>query len=118
MNEAVERATRLIAIIHRSIDWGAWGSKRLTYWGTLENAIKAAAYTVDLGRFLAALCQKMGIAAPGRNKEDRTAISEILNVGKDREILTVLREQTALIVVQVRVEAEERKNNAETELSF
>lgn len=50
----------------------------------------------------------MQILSPGKNKDDRTLIDSVISSGKDAEILRILREQTPLIVIKVRLESEKR----------
>lgn len=50
----------------------------------------------------------MQILNPGKNKDDRTLIDSVISSGKDAEILRILREQTPLIVIKVRLESEKR----------
>lgn len=50
----------------------------------------------------------MQILSPGKNKDDRALIDSVISSGKDAEILRILREQTPLIVIKVRLESEAR----------
>lgn len=64
--------------------------------------------TSNLGTFINSASSKLGVLSLGR-KEDLLALDEILNSGQDRAVLRLLREETALIVVKVRLLNEERK---------
>lgn len=70
--------------------------------------MRSAAYTSNLGRFVNSLCSKLQ-AFPGRNIGERDEVLEILNSGNDRELLKLLREETTLIVLMVRVANEQRR---------
>lgn len=45
----------------------------------------------------------------GKNAEEREQAEQILNSGKDRELLKLLRDETALLVLMVRLRNQERK---------
>jgi hypothetical protein len=49
----------------------------------------------------------------GRTAEDRAEVELIANFGKDREILKILRDETTLIVLMVRVNNQEKRDEWE-----
>lgn len=64
--------------------------------------------TSNLGAFINSASSKLGVLSLGR-KKDLPALDEILNSGRDRAVLRLLREETALIVVKIRLLNEERQ---------
>ncbi len=64
--------------------------------------------TVNLGRYFNAVCSKLGVQGLGP-REELDILDGILNGGQDRALLRVLRDETALIVVKVRLLNESRK---------
>lgn len=65
--------------------------------------------TSNLGQFLNSCCSKLGVTAFA--KSDIEELDEILEGGQDRAILRLMREETALVVVKVRLLNEERKGS-------
>jgi hypothetical protein len=49
----------------------------------------------------------------GRTAEDRAKVELIANSGKDREILKILRDETTLICLMVRVDNQEKRDEWE-----
>jgi len=49
----------------------------------------------------------------GRTAEDRAKVELIANSGKDREILKLLRDETTLIVLMVRMANQEKRDEWE-----
>ena len=72
--------------------------------------MRSAAYTSNLGKFVNSLCSKL----QAQIKTDEASIAdEILNGGQDRALLKLLREETTMIVLMVRVVNQERKEEWE-----
>ena len=113
MNEIEQQGVDLLAIMHRSMDWDVWGSKRLKYWDVFQENVAAAAYTNSLAKWLDRFCNRMSVTTPGRNDADRTALNAILNGGQDKLMLKCLREETQLVVLAVRVAQQEKKEQAQ-----
>lgn len=110
-----QMATELVMIIHLSMDWDTWGSKRLKYWEIFQNAVSSAAYTNKLSRWLANICNRMNIGTPGRSDNDRQNIAGIINSGMDKPILRLLREETQTLILEVRVAQQEKKEASKLE---
>lgn len=108
-----QMCVNLIMIIHLSMNWDAWGSKRLKYWDILQDNVASAAYTDKLSRWLTTICNKMSIGTPGRKEEDRNALLDIMSAGHDKAMLRHLREATQLCVLEVRVTQQEKKEARE-----
>jgi hypothetical protein len=60
-----------------------------------------------MGKFINSLCLKLG-AEIGTNAQDRVRANEILRGLNEREFLKLLREESTLIVLMVRVANQER----------
>lgn len=106
-----ETAADLLHILWRGVPGDYKRRYRMNIWQQFEDQVRSAAYTASLARFANALCRKLQIAA-GRNAEDRRRLEAILNGGNDRDLLKLLREQTTLIVLMVRLRQEEARERA------
>lgn len=105
-----QQAADLLAIIHLSMNWDVWGSKRLKYWDVFQENVAASACTDNLARWLNTLCNRISVLTPGRNEKDRDRLEQILNGGNDRALLKLLREETQLLVLMVRVNQQVKKD--------
>lgn len=85
---------------------------RMSIWQQFEDRVRSAAYTSSLGRFVNSLCLSLG-AAIGTNKLDREKADRILNSGNDGALLKLLRDETTLVVLMVRVANQERREEWE-----
>ncbi|MFH1741492.1 MAG: hypothetical protein ABIH23_21000 [bacterium] len=85
---------------------------RRTIWAQFENQVRSAAYTNNLAKFINTLCLKLN-ADVGRNAGDCAEVELIVNSGKDREILKILRDETTLICLMVRVDNQEKRDEWE-----
>ena len=113
-----ERAARIVLLVHQSMDWNVWGSKRLKYWQILTDNVRAAAYTNSLSRFANSLCSRMQVRALGPNKAARAEAEALLNGlerAQERALLRLMREEATTIVLQVRVWLEEKRAAARLE---
>lgn len=72
--------------------------------------MRAAAYTSNLGKFVNSICSKLQAQI---ETKDSMAIEAILNGGNDRALLKLLREETTLLVLMVRVANQERREEWE-----
>ena len=112
MTPEQEKAAELLDIVWRGIPSDYKSRYRMNIWQQFEDNIRSAAYTSSLGKFVNSLCQKLG-ASIGRNAEDREAAQIILNSGNDRALLKLLRDETTLLVLLVRVANQERREEWE-----
>lgn len=110
MDEKRQMAANLLMSIWRTIPPDYKSRYRMSIWDQFENQVRSAAYTNNLGRFVNALCSKLQ-CLPGRNKDERDDALEILNSGNDRDLLKLLREETTLLVLMVRVANEQRRDD-------
>jgi hypothetical protein len=79
--------------------------------------VRSAAYTSNLAKFTNSLCSKLN-ATVGTTPADREDASAILNSGNDKALLKLLREETTLIVLMVRVVNQERHDEWKEEQEF
>jgi hypothetical protein len=79
----------------------------MTIWSQFEGAIKSSAYTDRLADFIERFTRKLQLDI---RAEDLRGVTEVLTCGADREVLRMLRSETALLAVLVRLKNEERKN--------
>jgi hypothetical protein len=80
--------------------------KYLNIWEQFENNIKSAAYTDKLPKFLSRITQRLGVAI---HDADTVVMTTFLKSASARETLHALRNDTALLVLMVRVQNEKRK---------
>lgn len=107
-----ETAADLLEIIWRGISNEYKSRYRRTIWEQFENTVRAAAYTNNLGKFANSICLKLGAMIPA---EMTKRAEEILNSGQDKPLLKLLRDETTLIVLMVRVRNQERREQWEQE---
>jgi hypothetical protein len=74
--------------------------------------VRSAAYTNNLAKFINQLCLKLNADA-GKDADDRATVERIANSGNDRALLKLLREETTLIVLMVRVVNQEKREEWE-----
>jgi hypothetical protein len=119
MEEIHERATALLWAIWRGIAPDYKSRYRRSIWRQFEDRVRSAAYTSNLGTFVNTLCSSLQ-AEIGKNADDRERAHELLNAGDERALLKVLREETTLVVLMVRIRNQEAQEayevrRAETE---
>lgn len=86
----------------------------MNIWEQFEANIRSAAYTSNLGKFVNSLCLRMN-ADIGKNADDRARADKILSELPARETLKMLREETTLLVLMVRVANQEKRAAWEAE---
>lgn len=107
-------ADNLLMVIWRGIPNDYKSRYRMSIWKQFEDQIRSAAYTSNLGKFVNSLCSKLG-AELGRNADDRDRAMAFINGADDRTVLKLLRDETTLLVLMVRVTNQERKDEYEKE---
>ena len=107
-----EMAAGLLGIIFRGIPGDYKSRYRMTIWEQFENEIRSAAYTSSLAKFINSICSRLRVNL-GRRADERAEADEILRSADDRIMLKMLREETTMLVLMVRVERE--KSRAEWE---
>lgn len=103
-----ERAADLLEIVWLGIPNDYKSRYRMSIWQQFEDNVRSAAYTSSLGKFVNSLCQKLQ-ANVGRNNEHREVAQAILNGGEDKAILKLMRDETTLLVLMIRVRNQERR---------
>ena len=82
--------------------------KRYVYgiWQQFEDNLRSAAYTAKLSTFLTKVTQRLGIVI---YIDDTEKMAAVIQCGDDKAVLKMLRDETTLLVLLVRVANEERK---------
>ena len=111
-----ERIADLLEIIWRGIPADYKSRYRRTIWQQFEDQVRSAAYTSRLGTFVNSLCSKFQ-ATVGTRDEEREKAEAILNNGQDRSLLKLIREETTLLVLMVRVRNQARQEEWEARRS-
>ena len=75
-------------------------------WQQFEDNVRSAAYTSNLGKFVSSICAKLQAQIKG---SDVHLSEQILNCGSDKALLKLLREETTLLVLMVRLANQERQ---------
>lgn len=106
MTTSHDRAAALLGPIWRGIDPEFKQTYKYEIWRIFEDQVRAAAYTTTLSLFLSRICSRMRVTL---HEDTLPTVQEIVRGGQDRDILRVLREETAYCVTVVRLQNEERK---------
>lgn len=104
-----ETAATLLKIIWRGIPADYKSRYRMTIWEQFENEIRAAAYTSSLAKFISSICSRLRVDL-GKTAAERAVAEEILKTADDRTMLKMLREETTVLVLMVRVDNEEKRS--------
>jgi hypothetical protein len=102
-------ATDLLTPLWRGINPDYKRRYVFNIWQQAEDNIRSAAYTSKLSTFLAKITQRLGIVLYA---DDTEKVAGVIQSGEDKAILKMLRDETALLVLLVRVANEERKEKA------
>jgi hypothetical protein len=105
-------ATDLLGPIWRGLDAEYKRKYARSIWDQFEANVRSAAYTSKLSTWYDGLSRKLTFMI---RKDDAPLVEAALRNGGDRRILKALREETALLVLMVRVANEERKEQAKAE---
>lgn len=108
-------AERLILLAHYGADFTVWGEKRrVRYWDALAERVKAATFS---GPTLADWWSQISRDVPTtpRNADQRADVAELLSYEKGREVVKILRRYADVLVLRVRVIAETRRAQWESE---
>lgn len=98
-------ATDLLTPLWRGISPDYKRKYARSIWQQFEDNLRSAAYTGHLSTFYAKIVQRLDILL---HKDDTEKVAAILH-GEDKAKLKMLREETTLLVLLVRVSNEERK---------
>lgn len=103
-------ANDLLYPLWRGIDSGYKAKYARNIWQQFEDNIRSAAYTSKLGMFVDSISRRLSISVRG---EDVERLNLALAAGNDRETLKLLRDETTLLVLMVRLKNDERKAECE-----
>lgn len=104
-----EAATTLLSAVWRSIDFDKWNRREI--WGIFERRVKSAAVqNIGVRGFFESLKTKMKVPdlSAMLRPDDVARIVRILEMN-DKGVLVELRENTALCVLRLRLEQQEKK---------
>jgi len=73
--------------------------------------VRSAAYTSNLGKFINTLCANLSVEI--RGEDDIEFANDALREGSDRAMLKLMREETTLLVLMVRLWNQERREEWE-----
>lgn len=93
-------ATKLLFPLWEGIDPTYKEHYRTEVWQHFENNIRVAAYTSKMNIFLAKFMRLMPVEIMAKFVAD---VNEIMNCGRDKQILRWLRDETTYLVLQVRL---------------
>lgn len=101
---AEARAVALVALAYATRDRDVWGGDRaLTFWDRLPDRVRTGCYRgPTLGHWWEAMTRALGCGQPHR-LEDRELLASTLAAGDDRAVLDVLRTQTEMVCLRVRL---------------
>lgn len=99
-------ADQLITPLWRGIPTEYKQKYSLSIWQQFENQIKSAAYTSRLEQFLQSIKTRLDIVIL---ESDVPHVVKFLGEAQPKEIMNILRHETALVVLMVRLENEQRR---------
>ncbi|HCZ47723.1 MAG TPA: hypothetical protein DCZ11_01820 [Gammaproteobacteria bacterium] len=101
-----QRAADLAEIAWRNVDFDRWDRRKV--WEQFTDRVRLAATTTStLPRYWTVLSAAMGVYDP-QHPEARARLASILTGGDDRALLRLMREETELVVLVVRLRSEGR----------
>lgn len=104
-----QMTTTLLRFIWEGIPADYKSRYRMTIWEQFENEIRAAAYTSSLPKFINTICLRLR-ADIGHTSSGRALAEVILRDADEAAMLKMLREETTLLVLMVRVGNEEKRS--------
>lgn len=110
--EIRNKAAALLMAVWRGTPADFKSRYRMTIWTQFENQVRSAAYTNNLAKFINQLCLKLN-ADIGKSPDERAEVERIANSGNDRALLKLLRDETTLLVLMVRVANQEKRDEWE-----
>lgn len=106
MTEIHDRATTLLGAIWRGIPPDYKARYKFGIWQQFENQVRSAAYTTSLSLFLSRICSRLQVSL---HEPDLPQVRAVVAGGGDRDVLRVLRDESAYCVTVVRINNDERK---------
>lgn len=105
MTDHHDRATALLLPIWAGIPRDYKRKYKVTIWRQFEDQVRSAAYTTTLSLFLSRICSRLAVTL---HDDALAAVRTIVSGGCDRDVLRVLREESAYCVTIVRLANDER----------
>lgn len=103
----------MLDVVWRGIPNSYKSRYRRNIWRQFEDNVRSAAYTSNLGKFINSLCSNLSVEIRGVN--DVELVNDALREGSDRTLLKLMREETTLLVLMVRLWNQERRERWEAE---
>jgi hypothetical protein len=92
------KAAELVLPVWRAMDWDSVSPRRrMGIYDEFQQKIRSAAHCATLTEFVSRLADKMGAIALSDPR-----VLQICSSGKDEELLAILREEAAIVVLLVR----------------
>lgn len=111
-----EAAVTLAEIGWRNVDFDRWRAHRMRVWSQFTDRLRLAATTTStLSRFWTTFCAAMGSENPS-DQGQRQALGNVLSGGNDRAVLRVLRQDTDLVTLMVRLRSEDRRASRQAQM--
>lgn len=108
MTEIHDRATALLMPIWMGIPSEFKTKYKFTIWRQFEDQVRSAAYTTTLSLFLSRICSRLNVTL---HDDQLATVRAIVAGGADRDVLRVLRDESAYCVTVVRLANEQRKES-------
>jgi len=109
MTETHDRAAALLQPIWAGIPADFKSKYKFTIWRQFEDQVRSAAYTTTLSLFLSRICSRLNVTLHDQTLAD---VRALVAGGGDRDVLRVLRDESAYCVTVVRLANEERRERA------
>lgn len=101
----------MLDVVWRGIPNSYKSRYRRNIWRQFEDNVRSAAYTSNLGKFINSLCLNLNVEI--RGADDVELVNDALREGNDRTMLKLMREETTLLVLMVRLRNQERRERWE-----
>ena len=113
LSELHRRAAALLWVMWRGVPSSYKSRYRRNIWQQFEDNVRSAAYTSNLGKFITSLHQNLNVdIQAGEHVE---LVNDALREGQGRALLKLMRDETTLLVLMVRLKNQERRERWELE---
>lgn len=106
MTPTHDMAVALLTPIWQGIPTDYKAKYKFTIWRQFEDQARSAAYTTTLSHFLSRICSRLNVSIHDAGTRDVLAV---VASGHDRDVLRVLRDESAYVVTMIRVANEEKR---------
>ncbi len=103
----IEHGLNIVRAVWNGIPDAYKSRYRTSIWRQFEDAIRAASYTDNLGRFVTGLCAALGSQIP---TTELPGVTRALAAGYDREVLRTIRDETTYLVLLIRAQKQTQRN--------